>query len=166
MWCISAGEERGKRQLQRHHGGGSVSAQRDQAGREQRHVSVLASVAGRARTCDSALCTWLLRQARKDFITAKYTEKRFTRRSSPDAASRLQLLFEAVQKRDILSLIQVYSEGLDLMDTCPQPNEHVGASAGPSQEPALSWSLVSNLCLVSCGYHGDSLPRLSPASLC
>uniref|UniRef100_H3C9Y2 ArfGAP with SH3 domain, ankyrin repeat and PH domain 2b n=1 Tax=Tetraodon nigroviridis TaxID=99883 RepID=H3C9Y2_TETNG len=62
-------------------------------------------------------------QARKDFITAKY-EKRFTRRLSPDAASRRQLLYEAVRKRDVLSLIQVYFEGLDLMDTCPQPNEH------------------------------------------
>ncbi|CAF89518.1 unnamed protein product, partial [Tetraodon nigroviridis] len=51
-------------------------------------------------------------------------EKRFTRRLSPDAASRRQLLYEAVRKRDVLSLIQVYFEGLDLMDTCPQPNEH------------------------------------------
>lgn len=68
---------------------------------------------------------WLLRQARKDFITAKYTEKRFTRRRSPDAAARLQLLYEAVRNRDVLSLIQLYCEGLDLMETCPQPNEHV-----------------------------------------
>lgn len=74
---------------------------------------------------DSAVCMWLLRQARKDFITAKYTEKRFTKRRSPDAASRLQLLYEAVRNRDILSLIQVYCEGLDLMETCPQPSEHV-----------------------------------------
>lgn len=79
----------------------------------------------RARACHSAVCPWPPRQARKDFITAKYTEKRFTRRLSPDAASRRQLLYEAVRKRDVLSLIQVYFEGLDLMDTCPQPNEHV-----------------------------------------
>lgn len=66
-----------------------------------------------------------LRQVRKDFITAKYTEKRFTRPSCPDATARLQLLYQAVRNRDILSLIQVYSEGLDLMETCPQPSEHV-----------------------------------------
>lgn len=88
-------------------------------------MSVGPSVVRRVRPCDSALCVWLLRQARKDFITAKYTEKRFTKRCSPDTASRLQLLYQAVRNRDILSLIQVYSEGLDLMDTCPQPNQHV-----------------------------------------
>lgn len=88
-------------------------------------MSVVPSARGRWRACDSAVCMWLLRQVRKDFITAKYTEKRFTKRRSPDAASRLQLLYEAVRNRDILSLIQVHSEGLDLMETSPQPNEHV-----------------------------------------
>uniref|UniRef100_A0A8D3DD00 ArfGAP with SH3 domain, ankyrin repeat and PH domain 2b n=1 Tax=Scophthalmus maximus TaxID=52904 RepID=A0A8D3DD00_SCOMX len=63
-------------------------------------------------------------QARKDYITAKYTEKRFARRLCADAASRLQALYEAVRNRDILSLIQVYAEGVDLMEAVPQPNEH------------------------------------------
>ncbi|XP_056872740.1 arf-GAP with SH3 domain, ANK repeat and PH domain-containing protein 2b isoform X5 [Takifugu flavidus] len=63
-------------------------------------------------------------QMRKDFITAKYTEKRFSKRFNSDATSRLQLLYEAVRNKDVLSLIQVYSEGVDLMETCPQPNEH------------------------------------------
>ncbi|KAM9339376.1 arf-GAP with SH3 domain, ANK repeat and PH domain-containing protein 2b [Symphorus nematophorus] len=63
-------------------------------------------------------------QMRKDYITAKYTEKRFAQRLCPDAASRLQLLYEAVRNRDILSLIQVYAEGVDLMEASPQPNEH------------------------------------------
>ncbi|XP_068565256.1 arf-GAP with SH3 domain, ANK repeat and PH domain-containing protein 2b [Cebidichthys violaceus] len=63
-------------------------------------------------------------QTRKDFITAKYTEKRFARRLCADAASRLQLLYEAVRNRDILSLIQVYAEGVDLQESTPQPNEH------------------------------------------
>uniref|UniRef100_A0A4W6FZ40 ArfGAP with SH3 domain, ankyrin repeat and PH domain 2b n=1 Tax=Lates calcarifer TaxID=8187 RepID=A0A4W6FZ40_LATCA len=61
---------------------------------------------------------------RKDYITAKYTEKRFARRRCADAASRLQVLYEAVRNRDILSLIQVYAEGVDLMEAIPQPNEH------------------------------------------
>ncbi|XP_042338992.1 arf-GAP with SH3 domain, ANK repeat and PH domain-containing protein 2-like, partial [Plectropomus leopardus] len=63
-------------------------------------------------------------QMRKDYITAKYTEKRFARRLCADAASRLQVLYEAVRNRDIFSLIQVYAEGVDLMESIPQPNEH------------------------------------------
>ncbi|XP_070843574.1 arf-GAP with SH3 domain, ANK repeat and PH domain-containing protein 2b [Chaetodon trifascialis] len=63
-------------------------------------------------------------QMRKDYITAKYTEKRFAQRLCADAASRLQGLYEAVRNRDILSLIQVYAEGVDLMEASPQPNEH------------------------------------------
>ncbi|XP_076834072.1 arf-GAP with SH3 domain, ANK repeat and PH domain-containing protein 2a isoform X2 [Brachyhypopomus gauderio] len=63
-------------------------------------------------------------QARKDFITAKYTEKRFARKTSPDATSRLRTLCEAVKARDIFSLIQVYAEGLDLMEPIPLANGH------------------------------------------
>ncbi|KAM7368310.1 hypothetical protein PAMP_014543 [Pampus punctatissimus] len=63
-------------------------------------------------------------QMRKDYITAKYTEKRFAQRRCADAASRLQVLYEAVRNRNILSLIQVYAEGVDLMEVIPQPNEH------------------------------------------
>lgn len=62
---------------------------------------------------------------RKDYIIAKYTEKRFAQRLCADTASRLQLLYEAVRNKDILSLIQVYAEGVDLMEASPQPNEHV-----------------------------------------
>uniref|UniRef100_A0A667Y5N8 ArfGAP with SH3 domain, ankyrin repeat and PH domain 2b n=1 Tax=Myripristis murdjan TaxID=586833 RepID=A0A667Y5N8_9TELE len=63
-------------------------------------------------------------QTRKDYITAKYTEKRFAERRCSDAASRLQVLYEAVRTRDILSLIQVYAEGVELTEAIPQPNEH------------------------------------------
>ncbi|KAK5852512.1 hypothetical protein PBY51_006366 [Eleginops maclovinus] len=63
-------------------------------------------------------------QARKDFITAKYTEKRFVRRQCVDAAAQLQALYEAVRSRDILSLLQIYAEGVDLREAIHQPNEH------------------------------------------
>uniref|UniRef100_A0A4W5MQQ2 ArfGAP with SH3 domain, ankyrin repeat and PH domain 2a n=1 Tax=Hucho hucho TaxID=62062 RepID=A0A4W5MQQ2_9TELE len=56
---------------------------------------------------------------RKDFITAKYTEKRFARRKCPDGASKLHTLCDAVKARDIFSLIQVYAEGVDLMEPIP-----------------------------------------------
>uniref|UniRef100_A0A3B5MSA2 Uncharacterized protein n=1 Tax=Xiphophorus couchianus TaxID=32473 RepID=A0A3B5MSA2_9TELE len=64
------------------------------------------------------------RQMRKDYITAKYTEKRFALKFSADAESRLKAMYEAVRKRDILSLIQVYAEGVDLMEAFPQADEH------------------------------------------
>ncbi|XP_026164098.1 arf-GAP with SH3 domain, ANK repeat and PH domain-containing protein 2b isoform X4 [Mastacembelus armatus] len=63
-------------------------------------------------------------QTRKDYITAKYTEKRFAQRLCADAKSRVQALYAAVRNRDILSLIQVYAEGVDLMEALPQPSEH------------------------------------------
>uniref|UniRef100_A0A8C7ML02 ArfGAP with SH3 domain, ankyrin repeat and PH domain 2a n=1 Tax=Oncorhynchus kisutch TaxID=8019 RepID=A0A8C7ML02_ONCKI len=63
-------------------------------------------------------------QARKDFITAKYTEKRFARRKCPDGVSKLHTLCDAVKSRDIFSLIQVYAEGVDLMEPIPLANGH------------------------------------------
>ncbi|XP_034431910.1 arf-GAP with SH3 domain, ANK repeat and PH domain-containing protein 2a isoform X2 [Hippoglossus hippoglossus] len=63
-------------------------------------------------------------QARKDFITAKYTEKRFARKKCPEATSRLHTLCDAVKARDIFSLIQVYAEGVDLMEPIPLANGH------------------------------------------
>uniref|UniRef100_A0A8C1K657 ArfGAP with SH3 domain, ankyrin repeat and PH domain 2a n=1 Tax=Cyprinus carpio TaxID=7962 RepID=A0A8C1K657_CYPCA len=58
-------------------------------------------------------------QARKDFIMAKYTEKRFARKKCPDGLSKLHTLCDAVKARDIFSLIQVYAEGVDLMEPIP-----------------------------------------------
>ncbi|XP_061751855.1 arf-GAP with SH3 domain, ANK repeat and PH domain-containing protein 2a isoform X1 [Nerophis ophidion] len=63
-------------------------------------------------------------QARKDFIIAKYTEKRFARKKYPDSVSRLHTLCEAVKARNIVSLIQVYAEGVDLMEPIPLANGH------------------------------------------
>ncbi|KAK1793515.1 hypothetical protein P4O66_011893 [Electrophorus voltai] len=63
-------------------------------------------------------------QARKDFITAKYTEKRFARKVSPDTTSRLRTLCDAVKAREIFSLIQVYAEGVDLMEPISLANGH------------------------------------------
>ncbi|XP_052391014.1 arf-GAP with SH3 domain, ANK repeat and PH domain-containing protein 2 [Carassius gibelio] len=63
-------------------------------------------------------------QVRKDFITAKYTEKRFVQKKYSENAARLRALCEAVKSRDIFSLIQVYAEGVDLMETIQQANQH------------------------------------------
>lgn len=71
------------------------------------------------------------RQARKDFIVAKYTEKRFARKKCPDATSRLHTLCDAVKARDIFSLVQVFAEGVDLMEPIPLANGHVSHSLAP-----------------------------------
>uniref|UniRef100_A0AAY4B0C1 ArfGAP with SH3 domain, ankyrin repeat and PH domain 2b n=1 Tax=Denticeps clupeoides TaxID=299321 RepID=A0AAY4B0C1_9TELE len=55
-------------------------------------------------------------QTRKDYITAKYTEKRFAQRKCPTPASKVKSLCDAVMSRDIFSLIQVYAEGVDLIE--------------------------------------------------
>ncbi|XP_054617537.1 arf-GAP with SH3 domain, ANK repeat and PH domain-containing protein 2b isoform X2 [Dunckerocampus dactyliophorus] len=63
-------------------------------------------------------------QTRKDYITAKYVDKRFVRPLCADADARMKVLYQAVRNRDILSLIQVYAEGVDLMEAVPQAHEH------------------------------------------
>uniref|UniRef100_A0A8B9GNN8 ArfGAP with SH3 domain, ankyrin repeat and PH domain 2 n=1 Tax=Astyanax mexicanus TaxID=7994 RepID=A0A8B9GNN8_ASTMX len=62
--------------------------------------------------------------SRKDFITAKYTEKRFAQRRRVDPSAKLRSLYDAVKSRDIFSLLQVYAEGVDLTETLSLPNEH------------------------------------------
>ncbi|MCJ8743790.1 hypothetical protein PDJAM_G00098300 [Pangasius djambal] len=63
-------------------------------------------------------------QSRKDFITAKYTEKRFAQRRRTDATAKLRSLYDAVKSRDIFSLLQVYADGVDLTETFAMANEH------------------------------------------
>lgn len=65
------------------------------------------------------------RQSRKDFITAKYIDKRFAQRRRTDATAKQRSLYEAVKSRDIFSLLQVYAEGVDLTEIHPMANEHV-----------------------------------------
>uniref|UniRef100_A0AAY4CTC5 ArfGAP with SH3 domain, ankyrin repeat and PH domain 2b n=1 Tax=Denticeps clupeoides TaxID=299321 RepID=A0AAY4CTC5_9TELE len=60
----------------------------------------------------------------KDYITAKYTEKRFAQRKCPTPASKVKSLCDAVMSRDIFSLIQVYAEGVDLIEPISLANEH------------------------------------------
>ncbi|KAF4082487.1 hypothetical protein AMELA_G00151930 [Ameiurus melas] len=63
-------------------------------------------------------------RSRKDFITAKYTEKRFAQRRRTDPTAKLRSLYDAVKSRDIFSLLQVYADGVDLTETFPMASEH------------------------------------------
>ncbi|XP_028288621.1 arf-GAP with SH3 domain, ANK repeat and PH domain-containing protein 1 isoform X1 [Parambassis ranga] len=71
---------------------------------------------------------------RKEFINAKYVDHKYARKTCTSAAAKMIELFEAVQSRDLLALIQVYAEGVELMEPLPE--------AGPeSGETALHYSV-------------------------
>ncbi|XP_062842347.1 arf-GAP with SH3 domain, ANK repeat and PH domain-containing protein 2 [Trichomycterus rosablanca] len=58
---------------------------------------------------------------RKDFILAKYIECQFAHRSGCSSDTLRRRLKEAVHSRDIFSLVQLYSEKLDLTHPLPSP---------------------------------------------
>ncbi|RMC17285.1 hypothetical protein DUI87_05865 [Hirundo rustica rustica] len=62
--------------------------------------------------------------ARKDYITAKYIERKYARKKHADNAAKLHALCEAVKSRDILGLVQVYADGVDLTEKIPLANGH------------------------------------------
>ncbi|CAJ0931057.1 unnamed protein product [Ranitomeya imitator] len=54
--------------------------------------------------------------ARKEYITAKYVEHKFCRRMCSSGAEKQSELLEAVKSRDLLALIQVYAEGVEILE--------------------------------------------------
>uniref|UniRef100_A0A7N8X1L9 ArfGAP with SH3 domain, ankyrin repeat and PH domain 1b n=1 Tax=Mastacembelus armatus TaxID=205130 RepID=A0A7N8X1L9_9TELE len=72
---------------------------------------------------------------RKEFINAKYVDHKYARKTCTSASAKMIELFEAVQSRDLLALIQVYAEGVELMEVTIYPNLH---EAG---ETALHYSV-------------------------
>ncbi|XP_037750025.1 arf-GAP with SH3 domain, ANK repeat and PH domain-containing protein 2 isoform X2 [Lepidochelys kempii] len=62
--------------------------------------------------------------ARKDYITAKYIERKYSRKKHVDNAAKLHSLCEAVKARDIFGLVQVYADGVDLTEKIPLANGH------------------------------------------
>ncbi|XP_062842036.1 arf-GAP with SH3 domain, ANK repeat and PH domain-containing protein 1 isoform X2 [Trichomycterus rosablanca] len=71
---------------------------------------------------------------RKEFINAKYVIHKFARKICSSPAGRLRELFEAVRSRDLLALIQVYAEGVELME----PFSDIGQEGG---ETALHFAV-------------------------
>ncbi|XP_025909212.1 arf-GAP with SH3 domain, ANK repeat and PH domain-containing protein 1 isoform X2 [Nothoprocta perdicaria] len=67
--------------------------------------------------------------ARKEFITAKYVDHKFSRKTCASAAAKLNELLEAVKSRDLLALIQVYAEGVELMEPLIEPGQEPGETA-------------------------------------
>ncbi|XP_069552466.1 arf-GAP with SH3 domain, ANK repeat and PH domain-containing protein 1 isoform X2 [Brachyistius frenatus] len=66
---------------------------------------------------------------RKEFINAKYVDHKYARKTCTSAAAKMIELFEAVQSRDLLSLIQVYAEGVELMELLPETGPESGETA-------------------------------------
>ncbi|XP_020034325.2 arf-GAP with SH3 domain, ANK repeat and PH domain-containing protein 2 isoform X4 [Castor canadensis] len=62
--------------------------------------------------------------ARKDYIMAKYIERRYARKKHADNAAKLHSLCEAVKTRDIFGLLQAYADGVDLTEKIPLANGH------------------------------------------
>uniref|UniRef100_A0A671Z4A8 ArfGAP with SH3 domain, ankyrin repeat and PH domain 1a n=1 Tax=Sparus aurata TaxID=8175 RepID=A0A671Z4A8_SPAAU len=63
------------------------------------------------------------------FINAKYIDRKFVRRTVSMATSGLEELCEAVQSRDLLSIIQLYAEGVELLQPLPEPGQEAGETA-------------------------------------
>lgn len=77
------------------------------------------------------------RAARKEYIVAKYMERRYVQKSSRDDPHRL---WEAIRARDLLALLQAFAEGHDLAKPLASPEGQVS--------PTLPWPPRS-LCLAA-----------------
>ncbi|XP_015417105.1 PREDICTED: arf-GAP with SH3 domain, ANK repeat and PH domain-containing protein 1 isoform X2 [Myotis davidii] len=67
--------------------------------------------------------------ARKEYITAKYVDHRFSRKTCSSPSAKLNELLEAVRSRDLLALVQVYAEGVELMEPLLEPGQELGETA-------------------------------------
>ncbi|XP_058860319.1 arf-GAP with SH3 domain, ANK repeat and PH domain-containing protein 2-like [Acipenser ruthenus] len=67
--------------------------------------------------------------ARKDFIIAKYMEKRFAKKGGGSPTSLRKELLGGVKNKDVFTLLHVYAEGLDLSDPLPIPAQEQGETA-------------------------------------
>uniref|UniRef100_A0A8D0GRV7 ArfGAP with SH3 domain, ankyrin repeat and PH domain 1 n=1 Tax=Sphenodon punctatus TaxID=8508 RepID=A0A8D0GRV7_SPHPU len=67
--------------------------------------------------------------SRKEYITAKYVDHRFARKACVSASAKLNELLEAIKSRDLLALIQVYAEGVELMEPLLETGQEPGETA-------------------------------------
>ncbi|XP_040586337.1 arf-GAP with SH3 domain, ANK repeat and PH domain-containing protein 1 isoform X7 [Mesocricetus auratus] len=66
---------------------------------------------------------------RKEYITAKYVDHRFSRKTCASSSAKLTELLEAIKSRDLLALIQVYAEGVELMEPLLEAGQELGETA-------------------------------------
>lgn len=87
------------------------------------------------------------RAARKEFIVAKYVERRYVQRGAHQDPHRL---WEAIRARDLPGLLQAFAEGHDLSKPLSSPEGQVSPMPPPS---FLCW-------LSPLGVHAQSFPGL------
>lgn len=63
-----------------------------------------------------------VRNARKEYITAKYVERRYV---LPKEHSEPLRVYDAVKSKDLTSLLQLYAEGEDLSKPTAVPDQQV-----------------------------------------
>ena len=80
------------------------------------------------------------RDERRDFIRAKYEQHKYAIITCTDKEDLKQDLKQAVLAKDLLSLLQVYAEGLDLATTLPDM-----VRTGPQWSDVVSLSLAMAL---------------------
>uniref|UniRef100_W5KYQ5 ArfGAP with SH3 domain, ankyrin repeat and PH domain 1a n=1 Tax=Astyanax mexicanus TaxID=7994 RepID=W5KYQ5_ASTMX len=66
---------------------------------------------------------------RKEYINAKYVEHRFARRTATTATARQGDLYEAVRTRDLLGLVQLYADGVEMLEPFPEAGQDPGETA-------------------------------------
>ncbi|XP_048384766.2 arf-GAP with SH3 domain, ANK repeat and PH domain-containing protein 1-like isoform X9 [Stegostoma tigrinum] len=64
--------------------------------------------------------------ARKEYIHAKYVDHKFAKRLCTSSLAKMNELLESVKSRDLLALIQVYAEGVELMESLPDLGQEPG----------------------------------------
>lgn len=67
------------------------------------------------------------RAARKEYIMAKYMERRYVQKSSQDNPHSL---WEAIQARDLLALLKAFADGHDLTKPLASPEGQVRPAPG------------------------------------
>lgn len=71
------------------------------------------------------------RSARKEYIVAKYMERRYVQRGGRDEPHRL---WDAIRTRDLLALLQAFAEGHDLAKPLVTPEGQVSPPGAPPRE--------------------------------
>lgn len=77
-----------------------------------------------------AVSNSVCRVERKEFINNKYIDHKFARCTISMASNGLEELCEAVRTRDLMSVIQLYAEGVELHQPLPDPGK-VGWTTEP-----------------------------------
>lgn len=86
---------------------------------------------------------FLYRTERKEYINAKYVEHRFARRTPSTATARQGDLYEAVRTRDLLGLVQLYADGVELLEPFPEAGQvHIHQARLPTFCSLAMWNLT------------------------